>query len=514
MTADRGAGSTEAPIIACYRATGTWGASPSGHGLWLLDSVTGLPAVLAGDPAAPLPPGLRERARMRIRDQQPLACQGLQRVEIDGPHSTLTFAIGLGTADRRRLLAWFDPAPKAGGIRGVAARAAVAAAGVIEAAGPTRAAWPSEAAGQVAPAPGACLVVGAGLAGLATASALARRGHRVLIVDGSDRTGGALVDVPLAAHHPALSADANERTRLARSALLIAWRLRDRYGAAMHWCGRDQRIAPASDRTRLLAGWPAELARADGAASIRFDRCGLLDTAAWFDRVVADPAITVRLRHVVAALDRDGDQWWGILGDGARTGPFGVVVIACPGHGPLSGLLPPWTPAGRIDLGRVAIGTFHSPAPATGGARIVGGSRSRGEDFRIELPPRVVTGTLSGPSLSEPGPEIACHWRLSEPAPRFDPLDHLPLIGAVPDQSMLAAKAAEHSRNDRLPYPVRPGLFVLTGLGGRGLLWSQIGAEVIAAAVDHEPPIVEASLAAAIDPARFIRRRLRRQSLA
>ena len=47
-------------------------------------------------------------------------------------------------------------------------------------------------------------------------------------------------------------------------------------------------------------------------------------------------------------------------------------------------------------------------------------------------------------------------------------------------------------------------------MGGRGLLWSVLGAEVVAALAAREPPVVEPELADAIDPARFVRRSLRR----
>ena len=72
------------------------------------------------------------------------------------------------------------------------------------------------------------------------------------------------------------------------------------------------------------------------------------------------------------------------------------------------------------------------------------------------------------------------------------------------------AQADALARNDRLPVPRRAGLHILTGMAGRGALYAAIGAEMIAADACGEPPVVEATLARAVDPARFIKRRLQR----
>ena len=51
------------------------------------------------------------------------------------------------------------------------------------------------------------------------------------------------------------------------------------------------------------------------------------------------------------------------------------------------------------------------------------------------------------------------------------------MIGAVPDTAAIIASRDRFERNDRLPLPHRDGLYLLTGLGGRGLLWSVLGAK-------------------------------------
>ncbi len=435
-------------------------------------------------PPASLPEALRPLGRARLQAEPPLPCRGLQRLELGGPGCTLTIAAGLHADDRRRLLAWFAPVDAVG------------------------------QAPRPHPRPDTCLVVGAGLAGLAVAGALRRRGIDVVLVDAADRPGGALADIPLAAQHPALSADDNGRSRLARAAMMLSRRQHDRYHGAMQWCGRWQPVVDPKRRDRLLLGWPPALAAADD-TGIGFPGCGLLDTAGWFSRVVALPGIRWCPRTRVTGLSRDGDRWFAATAGttAATIGPFDAVVIACPQHAALSGLSPPWTPAGDLSPGRAAGGRLAGEAaPAGNLARIRGASGERAGDYRLEWPPWIVTGELSLAAGAAVGSPV--RWRLSEAAPRLDPPDHLPMIGPVPHQAAVVAAASRHHRNDRLPYPMLPGLHLLTGLGGRGLLWSHLGAEMIAAELAGEPPIVEASLATAVGPGRFLRRHLRRTAVA
>jgi len=93
---------------------------------------------------------------------------------------------------------------------------------------------------------------------------------------------------------------------------------------------------------------------------------------------------------------------------------------------------------------------------------------------------------------------------------RYTSRDRLPLIGPLPDLDRLSIDAGQLSRNAKLPIPVKAGLYGAFGFGSRGLLWSRLAAETIAAMLDDEPLPIETDLLAAIDPARFLRHALRR----
>lgn len=76
--------------------------------------------------------------------------------------------------------------------------------------------------------------------------------------------------------------------------------------------------------------------------------------------------------------------------------------------------------------------------------------------------------------------------------------DRLPLVGAVPD-------ASKAFRGDRLrDVPRLPGLYALLGYASRGLIWSALSAELLAAQLEGEPLPIERELADALDPARFL----------
>ena len=97
-------------------------------------------------------------------------------------------------------------------------------------------------------------------------------------------------------------------------------------------------------------------------------------------------------------------------------------------------------------------------------------------------------------------------WRHAAP-------DRLPLIGPVPDETAIRRTADDFARNDRLAMPLLPGLYLHAALGARGLLWSTLGAELLADLVEGCAPPLEADLIHALAPQRFLRQALRRGRL-
>ena len=82
---------------------------------------------------------------------------------------------------------------------------------------------------------------------------------------------------------------------------------------------------------------------------------------------------------------------------------------------------------------------------------------------------------------------------------RSAPSDRLPLIGNVPSGFLTEGFASEKDS-------VNDTLFLNTGMGSRGLIFSDLGARIIAAQVTGEPYPIEKDLLDAVNPARFLGR--------
>jgi len=92
-----------------------------------------------------------------------------------------------------------------------------------------------------------------------------------------------------------------------------------------------------------------------------------------------------------------------------------------------------------------------------------------------------------------PAPELVP----SRPAERLSARDHLPVAGALPAPGADRGPAG-------VAAPVCGGLWVATAFGGRGLLWSVVAAEAIAARLEGEPAPIEPALLRALAPERFL----------
>lgn len=95
--------------------------------------------------------------------------------------------------------------------------------------------------------------------------------------------------------------------------------------------------------------------------------------------------------------------------------------------------------------------------------------------------------------------------------------DRFPVIGPIfdPKEFKKTYKEIDLPRNSKKTYPplkTIPGLYVFGGLGSRGILSSFLGAEILASLILGEPAPVESSLLESLHPARFLYRKIRKES--
>jgi len=473
-------------------------ANPGIGGNGGVDDLFDRTALAAG--LAAMSPPLPQSWREALLRGWPERLRGLHRIELEPGAAWVSVEMGLREArERRRLQARRQAVPQ-----------------------------PTASAARDA------IVVGAGLAGCAMADALARRGWRVIVIEGAAGVGGAVAGIPLLAQHPALSPGADRRSRLLIAALLASRRLAERFGAAANWCGRFQPM-PIDEARLRTAGVPAAIAQpvahsstslhgVDGLPGIWFPACAMIDPQAWWRRVLQSRDVQMHLSQPVAGIVRQAERWLACDAHAQPIASAAVMILANQADALALAAMPPEATA-RLRRSRIQVAIGGAPAGLAGPTGAAAGSRPPailgGASYRLEDPGRCcVIGplepgidSLAHHRIELPAPTIgdpAYRWRISEPGERLLMRDNLPMIGPVPAIDVITAQRARFERNDRLPLPRRESRHLLAGLGGRGLLWSVIGAEIIAAQVNHEPPVVEPELEDAVDPARFLKRSLRR----
>jgi tRNA 5-methylaminomethyl-2-thiouridine biosynthesis bifunctional protein len=387
------------------------------------------------------------------------------------------------------------------------------------------------------------LIVGGGLAGCASAWALAQHGWRSSVLERHPAPAGEASGNPAGIFHGVVHADDGVHARFHRAAALEAQRCIAsaiaRHGIAGAVDGLLRLETSGGDVAEMQAtldraGLPHDYVRALDARAAG-ERAGVaLQHPAWFypgGGWVRPAELAVSLLRdagelaswrggvEVAALRRDGQQWQALDARGDVLAVADVVVLANAADAVrLSGI--EW-PVQRV---RGQISRIDAAAlPAVPRLPVAGAG--------YVVPP--VDGELVFGATSQPGDDdptvrdaddhrnVAQLSRLLgipvEPAParlqgrtawRVVSGDRLPLVGGVPD---MAAAMRPGVRLDQPRFvPRQPGLFVLTALGSRGIGVCALAAQVVASAVSGAPAPMEASLLDAVDPARFVSRAARR----
>jgi tRNA 5-methylaminomethyl-2-thiouridine biosynthesis bifunctional protein len=396
------------------------------------------------------------------------------------------------------------------------------------------------------------LIIGAGLAGCATAWALAGQGWRAHVLERHSAIASEGSGNPAGLFHGIVNTQDGLHARFNRAAGIEAHRAVEvalsRHGVSGGTTGllRLESVLDLSTMQATLSrlGLPPDYVVAIDAPTASTLAGIALSWPAWFypgggwvdprglarsflERAGVDAALHTGVE--VDALERTASGWRVLDRRGAVIDEAEVVVLANAGDASrlLGDAAVPMAPVrGQISV-LPASGLALLPGrrlpdrpiagagyllPEVNGQAIFGATAQPGDlDASIRLDDHAAN-LAQLERLTGARPNVRADQLEGRTAWRWVTADRLPIIGAVPDVAAPGGQPGMRSaRRDQPRFvPRLPGLFAFTALGSRGITWSPLGAQVLVALINGAPVPIEASLLDAIDPARFIARRARR----
>lgn len=390
---------------------------------------------------------------------------------------------------------------------------------------------------------GATAIIGGGIAGCAVASALKRRGIPAFVIDRRDGVAKEASGNPVALISPRVergggaAALFHDRAfRMAIAAIGISgvdWRSRGaiRLGGEVTipsrlWPGAIDQLdsAEASDRAGIALDQ----------AALWFPEAGLIDPSAFAKHLLGDAEI--RLGSAAAGLEPHG-QGWRVLDEAGATLADAETVIVAAGGMSTSLEAMSWLPTRPVlgQLSRVPSSRSSRAlartviwggylTPDTGGGHILGATHERGahdpsrwpwpvteaaHQRNVDETPSAIRRLLSPPDGGGWGGRAALRCTLP---------DHLPAAGPVADAAAFLERFAHLRHGPRGAFPTaarhHPGLYTLTGLGGRGITTAVMAAELLVCQILREPWPIERRVALALAPSRFLYRQARHPATA
>jgi tRNA 5-methylaminomethyl-2-thiouridine biosynthesis bifunctional protein len=376
-----------------------------------------------------------------------------------------------------------------------------------------------------------CCVVGAGISGASVAYAMARRGWQVTVLEAATNAAAGASGLPAGLVVPHISADDSPRSRLSRvGARLMLQHAEHLLRPNEDWALSgvyEHRFGNGSDRRHAHAGWirPSALVNA------------------W----LSHPHITLHTNASVENFHAFGEGWQ-LTGREGKTLAEADVVVFANAYSACAILCSDSAASHRAET---LTGTLNDLQAVHGTANLghlppqwnahaeSNAMPHNGHGCFIPLPPDAQVGHrissepppqgwwLAGSSFEPDGVRNAVSMQDHRLAPleqqfsgnlqRLQTL--LPEVAHTLSEQFHSASAQYWSgtrcvTHDRLPLagPVdaqgRNGLWMHVGMGARGLTFSALGAELIAARICQEPWPVESSLARSMDSQRIRKRRM------
>nr|WP_324259596.1 bifunctional tRNA (5-methylaminomethyl-2-thiouridine)(34)-methyltransferase MnmD/FAD-dependent 5-carboxymethylaminomethyl-2-thiouridine(34) oxidoreductase MnmC [Cellvibrio fontiphilus] len=397
------------------------------------------------------------------------------------------------------------------------------------------------------PASKTAVIIGGGLAGCTSARALAERGWQVTLIERHSQLAQEASGNPQGVLYAKLSHKQEAQAEFNLSALQFALGFyQTRWPTIGARCGvlqlahceseqqlhehLHERFVQASPLVEFVSAEQAsEIARVPlHHAGLYFPHAGWINPRRLCEQLVDHPAIQVINHTQVMQLERKQEQWQVCTTQGEPVARAAVAVIANARDAKTfeqTQELPLKSIRGQITYLPVtaksqALATVICSegyiAPAEEAAHCTGATFNL-QDEAQHL--RAADHQTNVDNLHTPLASIYGDWQQlavdqlpGRVAFRCSLPDYLPLVGPVADDKAMQERFAALRKNARAPVHL-PGcyhqnLFINVGHGSRGLAYTPLCAELLAAQINHEIPPMPRDLANSLNPARFLIRKL------
>ena len=388
------------------------------------------------------------------------------------------------------------------------------------------------------------IVIGGGLAGAASAEAMARRGYHVTLIERHGSLAQEASGNPLGVLYPRLTGGETSLNTFALQGFLYTLGLLNHIKINeenYQQCGVLQLAFNARERKRIASvinEYPELVHEVNkitaselSGISIEHDgmfipQAGWLNPASFCEALTRCPNIKKQTSTEALSIEKR-TQGWQVLSKAGFIAEASNLIIANATDGQaftqtshcemqsVRGQITFLPATDSSEALKTVICTDGYLSPARQGQHCLGATFSPNDentDIReAEHLNNLIMLKSLAPEWNKTGYDVKA--LLGRASVRATTSDYLPLAGAILDVSQLKESPPRYNAPPS-SLPWLDGLYINAGHGAKGLVNAPLCAEIIASLICHEPAPVDCSLLSALDPNRFVLRELGLKRLA